>query len=181
MKARVALVWGLLSLLVFGPVLMNHAAAQTGGDFYLEVTIVTGEHSRDSNSTTRTLTASPGKLIYKETYAGAHSGQRPPVEKQFKLTKQDQSDLTALLESKSLLATKTISQPPTQKGFSRYFELALVSGLHGKENTIAIDASPSAAALKTDPLYQGSISLIEMLYKIVNRTDPDLTAPTLID
>ena len=86
-----------------------------------------------------------------------------------------------MLESKNLLATKTISQPPTRKGFSRYFELAIVSALKGKENTVAIDASPYAADLKTDPLYQGSVSLIQLLYKIINRTDADLTAPTLID
>ena len=79
----------------------TYVLAQRQTDFYLEVTIVTGEHSRDSNSTTRTLTASPGKLIYKETYDGARSGQHPPVEKQFKLTPQDQSDLTALLETKT--------------------------------------------------------------------------------
>ena len=181
MKIRAVFCLRLLCAVAFLPTLTTLNVSAVNEDFHLEVTIVTGEHSRDSNSTTRTLTAAPGKLIYKETYAGAHSGQRSPVEKRFKLTAKDQSDLTGLLESQNLLITKTISQPPAQKGFSHYFELAIVSALKGKENTVAIEASPSAGDLKSDPLYQGSVSLIALLYKIINRTDKELSAPTLID
>jgi len=160
---------------------MTGRVAAAEDAFYLQVTIVTGEHSRDSNSTSRKITVAPGQLVYEETYRGAHSGQRSPVKKQFKLTEQDQSDLVALLRAKNLLVTRTISKPPTQKGFSRYFELAVLSALDGKENAVAIESYPSAEDVKTDPLYQGSVSLIELLYKIMNRTDPDLTPPTLIE
>src|SRR5436190_20590813 len=72
-------------------------------DFYLEVTIVTGEHSRDSNSVTRTLTVLSGELVYKESYQGARSRLHDPITKPFKLTKQDQFDLMALLKNKNLL------------------------------------------------------------------------------
>ena len=102
-----------------------------------------------------------------------------PVSKTFKLTQQDQADLIALLRAKNLLVTKTIAQTHTQNG--RYFQIAITSALDGKENSLGIDASPSAADLKSDPLYQGAANLIEQLYRIINRTDPELRPPNLID
>src|SRR5215471_16049343 len=86
----------------------TRAASSTGDQFYLQVTIVTGEHSRDSNSITRKLTVSSGQLVYEETYEGARSNRHAPVKKQFKLTQQDQANLIQLLKAKNLLVTKTI-------------------------------------------------------------------------
>lgn len=181
MKPRTIPSLVVLSLVVTACSLAICGATPSRDGLYLEVTIVTGEHSRDSTSVTRTLTVSSGELLYEETYAGARSNRRQPVKKKFKLTRQDQEALIALLKTKNLLVTKTVSKPPTQKGSSRYFELAITSALEGKENSVAIEASPSAIELKTDSLYQGSVSLIEQLYKIINRTDPDIAVPTLIE
>lgn len=148
---------------------------------YLHVTIVTGEHSRDSNSLSRSLTVTSGVLMYEETYHGARANRHQPVKKEYRLTKQDQAALIKLLKEKNLLVTKTVSKPPQQKGSSRYFELAIRSRLSGKESVVSIDASPGATELKTDRLYQGSVDFIEALYKIINRTDPDIAMPQLID
>ena len=178
MKIRAAFSFGLLNLVALLPALTTRVVSAAGDGPYLEVTIVTGEHSKDSNSTTRTLTVANRDLIYKEAYAGARSGQRSPVERKFKLTKQDKSDLTALLELRtgSQLTNKTIPQDS-----SRYFRVTIVSALHRPGNTITIDASPNDLDLKKDPVYQASVLLIERLYQIINRTEPNLTAPTLIN
>ena len=77
--------------------------------------------------------------------------------------------------------TARISNPPRQKGYSRYFELSVSSRLNGKESTVSIEAFPGDTDLRTDRLYLGSVSLIEELYKIINRTDSDIRAPSLID
>jgi len=152
-----------------------------GNELYLEVTIVTGEHSRDSNSATSTLTVLSGTLAYEQTYQGARSSRRHPVKKEYKLTKEDRDLLIGLLNKGNLLVTRTISRPPQQKGSSRYFELSIRSRLKGKESVVSIDASPNTSELKVDRLYQGSLAVIEQLYKIINRTDPDVTIPSLID
>ena len=150
-------------------------------DFHIQVTIVTGEHSRDSNSLTRTLTVSSGQLTYREIYLGARAGKHTPVYKQFQITKQDEADLIALLKAKNLLLTKTISRPPAQRGYSHYFQLAIVSALEGKENSVAIEASPSEDELKQNPLYQGSLEFIRRLYDIIARTDAEITMPALLN
>src|SRR5229473_7180190 len=125
-----------------------------GNELYLEVTIVTGEHSRDSNSATASLTVLSGNLSYEQTYQGARSSRRQPVKKEYKLTKEDQDLLIGLLNKGNLLVTRTISRPPQQKGSSRYFELSIRSRLKGKESLVSIDASPNAAGLKADGLYR---------------------------
>jgi len=161
------------------------AAAAFGGapqnELGLSVTIVIGEHSRDSNSTAITLTVSSTTLTYEQTYQGARSERHKPVKKEYRLTKHDLEELSWLLKEKHLLVTATLSNPPHQKGYSRYFELSISSRLNGKESTISIEAFPGATDIKTDRLYQGSVSLIQELYKFINRTDPDITAPSLIN
>jgi len=181
MIARLTILVALLGSAVLASSPITRAGLRADDDFHLKVTIVTGEHSRDSNSTTRTLSVAANELLYEESYAGAHSGQRRPIKKRFKLNQQDQSDLVAILKEKHLVVTKTISIPPLHIGATRYFELAIVTALQAQEYTVTIEASPAAENLKSDPLYQGSVDLIEQLYKIINRTDKDLTPPRLID
>ena len=150
-------------------------------DLELSVTIVIGEHSRDSSSAAVTLTVSSTTLTYEQIYQGARSNQHKPVRKEYRLTKNDLDELSRLLKEKNLLVTATISHPPRQKGYSRYFELSVSPRLNGKESTVSIEAFPGDTDLKTDRLYQGSVSLIQELYKFITRTDPDITAPSLID
>ncbi|SRR5258708_5613622 len=181
MKRKVFLHLAVIALVALACPSIARAYPPGGKDFYLEVIIVTGEHSRDSNSTTSTLTVSSGSLAYEQTFQGARSNRRQPVKKEYKLTKEDQDLLIGLLNQGNLLVTRTISRPPQQKGSSHYFELSIHSRLRGKEGVVSIDASPNTSELKADHLYQGSVAVIEQLYKIINRTDPNVTIPSLID
>lgn len=119
--------------------------------------------------------------MYEETYHGAHANRHQPQKKEYKLTNDDRDRLIGLLKDKALLTTKTISKSSEEKGLSRDFELSIVSKLAGKEGVISINAPRTAIELKTEPLYQSSIFLIAELYRIINRTDPDITFSDLID
>ncbi len=181
MKRKIFFQLAIIALIAMACPSIGRGDPPAGNELYLEVTIVTGEHSRDSNSTTSTLTVSSRSLAYEQTYQGARSSRRQPVKKEYKLTKEDQDLLIELLNQGNLLVTRTISKPPQQKGSSRYFELSIRSRLKGKESIVSIDASPNTSELKADRLYQGAVAVIEQLYKIINRTDPDITIPSLID
>jgi hypothetical protein len=149
--------------------------------FSLDVTVTTSEHSRDANSVTTNLRVSGNTLVYEETYHGAHANRQKPVKKEYKLTNDDLDRLIGLLKDKALLTTKTISKSSEEKRLTRDFELSIASKLAGKEGVISIKAPRTAIELKRDPLYQSSISLIAELYRIINRTDPDVTFSNLID
>ena len=160
---------------------INAHATFPQNEFSLDVTVTTSEHSRDSNSVTTNLRVSGHTLVYEETYHGAHANRQKPVKKEYKLTNDDLDRLIGLLQDKSLLTTKTISKSSEEKGLTRDFELSIASKLAGKEGVISIKAPRTAIEVKSDPLYQGSIFLIAELYRIINRTDPDVTFSDLID
>ena len=151
------------------------------GEFYLSVTMVTGEHSRDSNSTTTSLTIKEDILVYEESYHGAHSNRRPPLKKEYKLSSEDIAALTRVLRDKDLLATRTLSGLTPEQVSSRYFELKIRSKVNGKEHLISIEGPRDAIKLKEERTYKNSLYLIEQLYKIIDHTDPDLMMPALIN
>jgi len=156
-------------------------AAVPQNEFSLNVSVVTSEHSRDSNSVTTNLKVSGNTLVYEENYHGAHANRRQPVKKEYTLTNDDVDRLISILKDKALLTTKTISKSSEQSGVSRDFELSIASKVAGKEGSISINAPRTAIKLKDDPLYQGSVFLIAELYRIINRTDPDIAFSDLID
>jgi hypothetical protein len=160
---------------------INAQATFPQNEFSLNVTVTTSEHSRDSNSATTNLRVSGNTLVYEETYHGARASRHQPVKKEYKLTNDDRNRLIGLLKDKDLLTTKTISKTSEQSGLSRDFELSIASELAGKEGNISIKAPRTATELKTDHVYQSSILLIAELYRIINRTDPDITFSDLID
>jgi hypothetical protein len=149
-------------------------------DFNLVVTLVTGERGKDSNSTTTTLTLSGDKLVYHQGYHGAHSSGRAPFKKEYSLTTSDRDELIRSLREKSLLVTKTLTTLSPVKGPGSYFTLVIRSKLSGKEHSVTIDLPRDAPKVKADRLYRDSVSLVQQLYRVINRTDPDISMPGLI-
>jgi hypothetical protein len=146
----------------------------------LNVTVITSEHSRDSNSVTTKLRVSGDTLVYEETFHGARANWNPPVKKEYKLTNEDRDRLIKLLKEENLLTNKTISKSSEQQDVRRDFELIIQSKLAGQEGAVSINAPRSATELKKDPLYQSSVSLLTELYRVIQRTDPDIAVPELI-
>jgi hypothetical protein len=146
----------------------------------LNVTIITSEHSRDSNSVTTNLRVTADTLVYEETLHGAHSGRRLPVKKEYKLTNDDRDRLIKLVKEDNLLTNKTISKSSERRAVNRDFELSIESKLAGKQGTVSISAPRSATELKKDRWYQNSVSLLTELYRVIQRTDPDIAVPELI-
>ncbi len=155
-------------------------AAFAQKDFALNVSVTTSEHSRDSNSTTKTFRVSANTLWYEETYQGARASRHPRIKKEYELTADDRVRLIELLKYKALLRTKTIARSAEQSGPSRDFEISVTARLNGKGGLISIKAPRSALELKSDSLYQGSVLLIAELYRIINRSDPNITFDEVI-
>ena len=147
----------------------------------LNVTIITSEHSRDSNSVTTNLRVSADTLVYEETFHGARANRHLPVKKEYKLTHDDRDRLIKLLKEDNLLTNKTISKSSEQRGVSRDFELSIQWRLAAKQGTVSINAPRSATELKKDRLYQSSVSLLTELYRIIQRTDRDIAVPELLE
>jgi hypothetical protein len=167
----------LLSLIAAGCLIVTpRTFAQRHLD--LNVSIITGEHSRDSSSIARSFTVSANTLVYEETHYGARANRYPPLKKEYQLRDDDRARLIGLLKAKRLLRTRSISKSPALN--ARTFEIGIAAKLSGHEGLISIKAPRSATELKTVPLYQDSVLLIAELYRIINRTEPDISLGELI-
>jgi hypothetical protein len=147
----------------------------------VKVTMVTGEHSRDSNSTSTSLTIDGNKLIYEQTYHGFRANRREPVKKEYEVTANDRNMLIGLLRQKNLLVNKSLRGLPQEQDARIYFSLSIETKLNDREHSIKIDGARNDAKLKEAGLYRDSVFLIQQMYKIINRTDPDITTPELIN
>lgn len=174
MKATISLI---VSIAIFTATAVRATAAD---DLSLTVTIITGEHSRDSSSITTSLTLSTDTLLYEQSYHGTHSGRHEPVKKQYRLTNADKTELIALLNKKGLWVTKTISNPPQEKGTSFYFELEMRANLKGKQSLISIEGPRSDSPLQEDATYRSVVSVVDVIYRVIARKDPEITRPELI-
>ncbi|MDT4968152.1 MAG: hypothetical protein QOJ64_2889 [Acidobacteriota bacterium] len=163
-------------LLCAGPLLASGGGA---ADLHLQITMTRGERSKDSNSSTTTLTISGGKLVYKTTFGGRNSG-RAVAPKEFALTSQDLKTIIKLIMDRKLLRTASIERERDVSGIYRYFELSINAVVDGSEGLINIKASRKATDLKDDELYKDSIALIDQIYKILHRFDEDVDYEPLI-
>lgn len=161
----------------------NSTTNASQDDLQILVTMVRSEHSKDSNSTTTTLTVSGDTIVYRQRRSGAHSSQSKPIERDFKLTNEDKGELVRLLNEKKLLVTKSISRSLETTGPRSYVSLSfsIQLKLNGKRRLISIDGPMRSTAIKNDPLYRDSLVLINELYLIVHRTDPRLRFDEFVD
>jgi len=143
-------------------------------DLRLEVSLLTGEHSRDSGSMTRVFHVAGNTLLFEETYSGMRGNLSRPLKKEVSLTNADRDRLIQLLKEKNLIRNKEISKSAARPGPNRYFELSVVTSFGQRQGRILITAPTSATELKADPLYQNSLLLMTEIYRIINRSDPNL-------
>jgi hypothetical protein len=146
---------------------------------YLEITLTTGERSRDSNSTTTEITITGRTLTYKETYGG-RSGGRAPRQKALKLNAEDQRKIIKLINDRNLLRTDSIERAQDASGIYRYFELSIGSTINKSKGSISISGSRKATDLKEEKLYKDAVALVEEIYGIIHRTDGKIVYEPLI-
>jgi hypothetical protein len=132
----------------------------------LRVIMVTGEHSKDANSTSTTLTIEGNKLIYEQTYHGFHASGREPVRKEYELTQNDRSALIRLLRQKNLLVNRSLTGSLQDRAARIYFSLSVNTKLDAREHSITIEGARNDGKLKEAGFYRDSILLIEQLYQI---------------
>jgi hypothetical protein len=153
---------------------------QQADDFSVAVTLTRGERSRDSNSTTTTITLRGNALVYEQTYRGAGASRRKPVAKEFKLEAEDKKRLVRLITEKNLLVTDRVEHPATTSGPRRYFEVSVRLILSGKKGWITIKGPRDAVKLKDERLYKDTTALIEELYRIINLTDDEIVYEEMV-
>ena len=147
---------------------------------YLQMTMTSGERSKDSNSATTEITINGQTLVYKKTYGGRSRGRMPEEMKEFKLKAEDQRNLIRLIKDRNLLRTDSIEREQDVSGMYLYFELSVKSILNKSTGSIYLKGSRKATALKEEKLYKDAVALIQAIYAIIHRTDKAIVHEPLI-
>lgn len=150
-------------------------------DLDISIKLTRGEHSRDSNSRTTTITLAQDQIVYEISYRGAGASRRKPVRKEFKLGDEERGRLIELIRARKLLVEDAIKYPLPGSGIVRYFEISVQLKLNGKTGAISIEGPRNAVKIKEQKLYQDSTALIEEIYKIINLLDEEITSEELIN
>ena len=166
-----------LTLLLCGASLF--ARGDKADALYLQVTMTTGERSKDSNSRTALITINGETLVYQKTYGGRRGG-RVPETKEFKLTVEDQGKLIKLIKDRDLLRTDSIERAQDKPGVYLYFALSVKAVINQSEGFVQLKGSRSAIELKEEKLYKDAVALIEEIYAIIRRTDERVIYEPLI-
>src|SRR5260370_30344495 len=112
---------GVMLLFAAGVVILARSPAE---ELSLEIAMVTGEHSRDSNSTSTSLKIEGNKLVYEQTYHGFHANRPEPVRKEYELTPNDRNVLIGLLRQKSLLVNRSLLGSSPEQAARTYFSFS---------------------------------------------------------
>jgi hypothetical protein len=137
--------------------------ASVDPQFHLSVYIVRGEHSRDSNSTTTTITIDGTNLIYDQSYSGFRASSRKPVHKETVLKPEDLSRLEAIIDSNKLLKSKSVKYDTGQPG--SYFMGSIDIRLRSSNSSIRLSGMTNQ--IQDEGLYKKVRLLLDAIQNIV--------------
>ena len=129
---------------------------------HLSLSITEGERSRDSHSTTTTITLNGNQLIYDQLYSGFRAINRKPIHKKINLSKEEISSLTTVINRTELHTSSTIERPTN---YGRYAIMKLSLGPEKKKSVISI--SGMTKEIESEKLYRDVKALQEEIERIL--------------
>jgi hypothetical protein len=132
--------------------------------FTLSITVTEGEHSKDSNSATTSITLRGGRIHYVKTHSGFRAGRLPSIDKEVDAKQEDLDRLKHLIVEKGLARSRSLISAIDQPG--RYVEIdaSIVAGK--KRSRLKVAAMKEKA--DRDILYDGLRALVDEIEQIVN-------------
>jgi len=148
-------------------------------ELHIGVVLTTGEHSRDSGSSTTTITVERDAIVWEKTSSRDRRRGTPPLRKEFRLLPADKENLLKLIGSNNLLVTDSIELPQHGSNY-RYFEISVALTLGEKKGAIKISGLRTAVQVKEEKLYQNTLTLVNELYRIMKSQDKSVLFEELV-
>jgi len=130
----------------------------------LVITVTEGEHSRDSNSSTTSITLKGGRIHYVKSYAGYRASRRPAVDTSVHVSHQGLDHIRKLLVENDLLRSRSAVSPTDQPGRYAEIDASITSG--NKRSTLKLAGMCEKA--EKESLYTALRALINEIEETVN-------------
>ena len=152
----------LIALTLFFCNLLAVVLTKYADDLLISVSVIEGEHSRDSNSSSTTITIKGNNLVYDRSYSGYGARKRKPTHQERKLTADEIDQLKQLIAKERLLVSSSTEQPTD--GTGRYF-IVIMNLRVGKKKS-AVKVSGMTSRIEKEPLYKSAKALIDEIDRI---------------
>jgi hypothetical protein len=162
---RACQAWKLLAFAIFFCLVNPHALGRGADGLFISITETRTEHSRDSNTISRTIRVEGRALVYEET-----SRRRKPLRKQYQLTDAEVGRLKRLIAEKKLPPSYTVEHPEGE-GPHTTIELSVELKSGGKRSALKISGTERSKELEGDRVYQGAKALEEEITDLINSRD----------
>jgi hypothetical protein len=134
------------------------------GRLNLSMTITSGEHSRDSNSTTTSITLNGKQVHYGRTYAGYRASRRAAVDKNVEIREEDLDRIQEVLAENDLLRSRSSISPTNKPG--SYVEIDATITSPRRKAILKFSGMRENAG--RDNLYVGLEALLSEIEQMVN-------------
>jgi hypothetical protein len=132
----------------------------------LSITVISGEHSRDSNSTTTSIALNGNQVRYQKSYAGYRASRRAAIDKNVQIHDEDLDRIHKLLAENDLLRSRSSISPTDQPGGYVEIDATIASGKGAKSAVLKFSGMRENA--ESDNLYVGLQGLLSEIERIVN-------------
>jgi hypothetical protein len=163
-QTRAAVVGIVALALTLSLALEGSSAPRRAKQLNLSITFISGEHSRDSNSTTISITLNANHVHYGKSYAGYRAGRRTPIDKNVQINNEELERIHKLLVENDLLRSHSSISPTNQPG--SYVEISAT--IQSGSDRSVLKFSGMRENAEKDKLYVGLESLFSQLEQIVN-------------
>jgi hypothetical protein len=137
-------------------------------DFRLKISFTEGESSRDSWSSTTTISILGNYFDYSKKYSGVAKGV--DADKKGQLSDDQIQKIVELIVNDKLNITDSISDytEKLKSNYNQYAEITIYVFLQGMPNTIKIEGDKKS--LGNNPVYKGALDLIDLLKDYIDNS-----------
>jgi hypothetical protein len=169
-------------LFVLGWLLLGGTAAlaRPGDDLHLTITLIRGEHSKDSSETTQKIAINGTAAGYDLTFSGRPNPSNKPEHRTVTLTNDEMKSLKKLVDQhrwESGIEKHEFKGPDTMN----YFSITVTKGSGSKENSLVITGMPRHPMVRPDPSFRFADPLIAEVFRILREHDPEINYVSVVD
>ncbi|MEO6393850.1 MAG: hypothetical protein ABIP75_18500 [Pyrinomonadaceae bacterium] len=147
--------------------------------FELSLTLIRGERSKDTHSTTQMVRISGDQATFDLTYHGRRGPNQKPVQRTVTLTKADLKSIEKLLGQHTWFPDESCEF--VRAGAMTYFSIGIGVGSGEKASNILLTGTPGHPEIKANKKYQYANLLVTEIFRILHEHDSDIEFSAVVN
>ena len=152
--------------------LVPTAMGRTDGKLELSLTLIRGERSKDSHSTTQKVRISGDQAAFDLSFHGRRGPHQKPLQRSVTLTKAELKSIEKLLGQHTWLREE--KREFVRFGAMNYFSIGIGVGSGEKARNLLLTGTPGHPEIRSDEKYKYVDQLVTEIFRILHQHDSDI-------